>query len=332
MPISLSFSPRPGRRPGLNVGIAAAAALVAVTALAPATVMAATPSLTCKRPASPVTFTVQKQWFASAAAADYSFYSPPNSEFVMSQIPWGHWDMAAGDVYMAEASTGSNGSLRLRSVSGPLRVGVGLPKGAPNVTFGDHFDLRPAVRPLGNGVWSNTIGELKASVGGTATAGSTGGYARALQIHGFRTAYTGSAWSDVSKTDGDTYDIQIRYKTSGAFPRFTPGGVASDVFRERKQIGPHTWDIYRTNGGWASDLGMSFVLAQDVESISNVDLKAILDYTLADANARYGRSDTGIYVRGVQTWIETHSGTVDATIEGMTVSYNGRSYGVPTGN
>ena len=39
-----------------------------------------------------------------------------------------------------------------------------------------------------------------------------------------------------------------------------------------------------------------------------------------------------IYVRGVQTWLETISGTVDATIEGMTVSYNGRSYGVPTGN
>ncbi|MCU0895033.1 MAG: hypothetical protein MUD06_12065 [Rhodospirillales bacterium] len=325
--------------------MAAAAALVAATALAPAAkagslniadpqavssgvVKAAAGSLTCRPPASPVAFTVQKQWFASTSSADYSFYSPPNSEFVMSQNPWGHWDMAAGDVYMAEGSTGSNGSLRLRSVSGPLRVGVGYPKGAPNVTFGDHFNLRPAIRPLGNGVWSNTISELKASVGGTATAGSTGGYARALQIHGFRTAYTGSAWSEVSKTDGDTYDIQIRYKTSGAFPRFTP----SDGFRERKQIGAHTWDIYRTNGGWTSDLGMSFVLTQDVESISNVDLKAILDYTLADANARYNRNDTGIYVRGVQTWIETHSGTVDATIEGMTVTYNGRSYGVPTGN
>jgi hypothetical protein len=282
--------------------------------------------------ASPITFTVQKRWFASATTADYSFYSPPNSEFVTSQNPWGHWDMAAGDVYMAEASTGSNGSLRLRSVSGPLRSGANLPKGAPNITFGDHFHLRPAVRPLGDGVWSNAISELKVSVGGSATPGSTGAYARAIQIHGFRTAYTGSAWTDVSKTDGDTYDIQIRYKTSGAFPRFTPGGVPSDVFRERKQIGPHTWDIYRTNGGWASDLGMSFVLDQDVDSISNADIKAILDYTLADANARYGRNDTGIYVRGVQAWIETLSGTVDATIEGMTVSYNGRGYGMPASN
>ncbi|MCU0895109.1 MAG: hypothetical protein MUD06_12460, partial [Rhodospirillales bacterium] len=60
--------------------------------------------------------------------------------------------------------------------------------------------------------------------------------------------------------------------------------------------------------------------------------KAILDYTLADANARYGRNDTGIYVRGVQAWIETLSGTVDATIEGMTVSYNGRGYGMPASN
>jgi hypothetical protein len=283
----------------------------------------------CTAPASPVAFTVQKRWFASPTSADYSFYSPPNSEFVMSQNPWGHWDMAAGDVYMAEASTGSNGSLRLRSVSGPLRVGMKLPKGAPNVTFGDHFNLRPAIRPLGNGVWSNAISELKASVGGTATAASTGSYARAIQIHGFRTAYTGSAWSEVSKTDGDTYDIQIRYRTSGGFPLY---GGGSDQFRERKQIGPHTWDIYRTEGGWASDLGLGFVLTSNAQSISNVDLKAILDYALADANARYGRADTGIYVRGVQTWIETISGTVDATIEGMTVRYNGGSYGVPTGN
>jgi hypothetical protein len=101
---------------------------------------------------------------------------------------------------------------------------------------------------------------------------------------------------------------------------------------ERKQIGNHTWDIYRTEGGWASDLGLGLVLTSNVESISNVDIKAILDYTLADSNVRYSRSNTGIYVRGVQKWIETISGTVDATIEGMTVTYNGRSYGVPTSN
>jgi hypothetical protein len=39
---------------------------------------------------------------------------------------------------MAEASTGSNGSLRMRTVSGPLRRGVNLPKGALNVIFGNH--------------------------------------------------------------------------------------------------------------------------------------------------------------------------------------------------
>jgi hypothetical protein len=166
-------------------------------------------------------------------------------------------------------------------------------------------------------------------VGGIATAGSTGGYARALQIHGFRTAYTGSAWHAVSTTPGETYDIQIRYKTAGAFPKFKQ---TDSRFKERAQIGPHTWDIYRTDGGWDSDIGMVLVLSTDVDSISNVDLKAILDYTLADANIRLNRNDTGIYVRGVQAWVETHSGTVDATIEGMTVKYNGQSYGVPTGN
>ncbi|MCU0892919.1 MAG: hypothetical protein MUD06_01110, partial [Rhodospirillales bacterium] len=79
--------------------MAAAAALVAATAMAPAAkagglsiaepqavgggvVKAATGSLTCRPPASPITFTVQKRWFASATTADYSFYSPPNSEFV----------------------------------------------------------------------------------------------------------------------------------------------------------------------------------------------------------------------------------------------------------
>jgi hypothetical protein len=234
--------------------------------------------------------------------------------------------MGDGDVYMAEASTGSNGYLRMRTVSGPLRRGVNLPKGAPNVTFGDHFDLRPAIRPLGDGVWSNAIDELKVSVGGTATLSSTGAYARAIQIHGFRTAYTGSAWTEVSGTDGDTYDIQIRYETVGDFPRY---GGGSDEFRERRKIGDHTWDIYRTEGGWTSDLGLGFVLTDNVESISDVDVKAILDYALADSNARYQRNDQGIYVRGVQTWVETISGTVDATIEGMTVRYNGQSYGVP---
>jgi hypothetical protein len=91
---------------------------------------------------------------------------------------------------------------------------------------------------LGNGVWSNAINELKVSVGGTATPASTGAYARAIQFHGFRTAYTVSAWTDVSSTDGDTYDIQIRYGTFGDYPRYTGGG--SDVFMERKQIGDHT--------------------------------------------------------------------------------------------
>jgi hypothetical protein len=330
--------------------MAAAAALVAAAALTPATVTAgslnvadpqpvgasvikaATPSLTCRRNTSPVTFTVQKQWFASPTTADYSFYSPPNSEFVMSQNPWGHRDMAAGDVYMAEALTGSNGALRLRTVTGPLRSGVNLPKGAPNVTFGDHFHLRPAVRPLGDGVWSNAINALKVSVGGTATPGSTGAYARAIQVHGFRTAYTGSDWLNVGRADGDTYDIQIRYRTANDYPdsRNTHGGW--QPVRERKKIGDHTWDILDNDGGWATDVGVGFILVDEVESISNVDVKALLDYALANANQRYSRNDTAIYVRGVQAWIEPISGTVDATIEGMTVSYNGRSYGVPTGN
>ena len=295
-------------------------------------VQAATAPLTCRRPVSPVAFTVQKQWFASPTSADFSFYSPPNSEFVMSQNPWGHRDMAAGDLYMAEASTGSNGSLRIRAVSGPLRSGVNLPKGAPNVTFGDHFHLRPAIRPLGNGVWSNAINELKVSVGGTATPGSTGAYARAIQIHGFRTAYTGSDWLNVGRADGDTYDIQIRYRTANDYPdsRITHGGW--QPVRERKKIGDHTWDILDNDGGWATDVGIGFILVDEVESITNVDVKALLDYALANANARYNRTDQAIYVRGVQTWLETISGTVDATIEGMTVKYNGRSYGVPSGN
>lgn len=269
--------------------------------------------------------TLQKEWTATSSTADYTFYAPAGTAFAVGQSPWGHWDMAAGDQFNAKVYTATNGYIQNRITTGPLRFGVGLPKGAPNVTFGDHFDYRPAVRPLGNGVWSNTIIELKASVGGTATAGSTGGYARALQIHGFRTAYTGSAWSEVSNTDGETYDIQIRYKTSGDFPRYT--GTGSEVFRERKQLGAHTWDIYRTPGGWASDLGIGFQLVGgDLDAIENVDIKAILDYTLDDANARYNRNDTGIYVRGVQAWIEPRVGTIDATIENMVVRYNGTIY------
>lgn len=271
--------------------------------------------------------TLQKSWTATASTTDYTYYSPADSAFSVGQSPWGAWDMGGSDVFNAQALSAPNGFLRMRTISGPLQVGSNLPKGAPNVTFNDHFDIRSAVRPFGDGVWSNTISELKVSAAGTATSGSTGAYARAIQIHGFRTAYTGSAWDSVSSTDGDTYDIQIRYKTAGSFPLY---GTGSDVFRERKKIGDHTWDIYRTNGGWTSDLGLGFVHVGNVDSITNVDVKAILDYALTDSNARYSRSDTGIYVRGIQTWIETISGTVDATIEGMTVRYNGTTYGAAT--
>lgn len=48
-----------------------------------------------------------------------------------------------------------------------------------------------------------------------------------------------------------------------------------------------------------------------------VPIKAILDYTLADANVRYSRNDTGMYVRGVQVWIEPLSGTIDYSLRGM---------------
>lgn len=272
--------------------------------------------------------TLRKTW--QAQNWDFTSYMPANSAFTLAQVPWNAGDMSVGDVFTTTALDAPNGFLRLRTVTGPLGLNSGMPKGSPSVTFGDHFDLRPAVRPLGDGVWSNAIQEMKVSVGGTATANSTGGYARAIQIHGFRIPYTGSAWYTAGSVDGDTYDIQVRYKTSGSYPKFRPNQYPSDVWMERKKIGPHTWDIYRTNGGWATDLGMTFVITEDVDAISEVDMKAILDYTLADANVRYNRNDTGIYVRGVQAWIEPRNDVMDLTIEGMVVKYNGVTYGAGT--
>lgn len=287
-----------------------------------------------------ITYTVQRTWVATPTSQDYGFFAPAGSAFTAAQVAWAAYDMAVGDVFNSEASTRSDGFLRMRTITGPLQVGSGGVKGSPAVTWGDHFDQKPAVRPLGDGVWSNAITELKASVGGTRTSGTTGGYARALQIHGFRTAYTGSDWLGQGTTRGQTYDIQVAYRKAGDYPdpRVAFGGWLTPY--SRVKLGDHTWDFIRWDGGWDSDLGFSYHLVDAAnpgtvptdESISNVDMKAILDHALADANARLSRNDTGIYVRGVQAWSEPRNGAMDITTEGMTVRYNGTTYGVPFQN
>lgn len=276
-------------------------------------------------------FTLQKTWVATSSSADYTYYSPAGSAFNITQNPWANGSMAGGDLYNCEAWTGDNGSLRLRNLSGPLAVATGNVKGSPSLTFGDHFHTRSSVRPLGDGVWSDTISELKVSVGGSVTTGTTGPYAKALQIVGFRSAYTGNDWEDGGNTlltYGDIYNIQIRFNTNGAFPRY---GGGTDVHRGRYQLGGHLFDVYRTNGmshltGYVS---IGFVYVGDVHELQNVDMLAIINHSITDTNDRIGRSDTKMWVRGVEAWIETISGTTDITLENMAVRYNGVTYGVP---
>lgn len=277
--------------------------------------------------------TLRKSW--AAPDGDFTAYTPAGSEFTVAQVPWNRTDMSVGDVWNTTALDAPNKFLRMRNVTGPLAVNSGNVKGSASITFGDHFDLRPSVRPLGDGAWSNSISELKVSVGGTKTSSTTGGYARALQIHGFRTAYTGSDWLNLGTTRGETYDIQVRYRTAGDYPdsRVEFGGWQTPY--SRVKLGAHTWDFIRWDGGWSSDLGFAYFLVDPVtpgvvpaiESISDVDMKAIVNHALADANARLGRNDAAMYIRGVQAWVEPRNGSSDITTEGMTVRYNGTTYG-----
>lgn len=270
-----------------------------------------------------------KTWASTQAAQDWTTTSAV-APFVIYQSPWGAWDMAPGDVFNAELradQTLSPAWPALRTITGPLQFGSGLPKGAPMIILGAHFDLTSSPNPFTTGglrgIRSDAITEWRAATRLRDRSEASASLNAAVQTYATVVPTQVAGWAD--QNTEQWFDIQVRHW----WPNFPD--PPSERLRGTVTLGGVEYRIYRnpTEGTvrpGSGTIGYGVIPTRQT-LLAQHDMKAIIDWIVADHNAVTAQSLPGLYIYQCATWVEPRSGVIDATTEGFEVRFNGATYG-----
>ncbi len=248
----------------------------------------------------------------------------PGDAYVAYANPWNAGGMASGDWLRVELSDGSSTEPPEMRVTGELTRGSGLPKGAPTMIIGAHYNLESRVNPFTSdgkrGLFTAGIDDMSVSVGGAKNASANGEYFRAIQLYMTYERFTGDNWGGYA---GKMFDIQIRLDTVN-YPGGKPRYDAQDVM-----IGKHKFDVAWEENGYINGNAIHYQFDLDPSSVAvdDLDLDALIEFIRVSNNAEYGRKDAGFWLYQVASWIEPISGRIDATVSAPVLELDGRTYG-----
>jgi hypothetical protein len=273
---------------------------------------------------------ILKTWVSSALEADWA--TAASSPFVLYQSPWGMWSSNAGDSVLRTTARRAPGSPSpsMRTVTTEMPFGDGLPKGAPAIILGYHYDLTSPVNPFRSdgrrGLRSDRITSLSARVGGTDFSIGDSSYLQALQLYASVNREQAGSWNE---SDDHFFDIQVRSGSNLRRKNWPEAFMRSSEIVDLSGV-QWKWKREITENQGAGTRSWTFEPVEpDHDALAEVELVDIIAFIVDQEVAAGSQDARHIWLYSVQSWVEPRAGTVDYSVHSFGVELNGVTYGSP---